>query len=54
MSNTTELETTGVAEQLVAFALIDEALSTLSGRQLVSVEEVTDLLLDIRAAIDTR
>lgn len=34
-----------------ALALIDEGLSTLVDRQLVSASEVTDLLLDVRAVL---
>jgi hypothetical protein len=32
-------------------ALVDEALSTMTSRELVSASEVTDLLLDVRSAI---
>jgi len=44
------LEPTEIAE---ALAIIDAGLGGLTARRLVSADEVTDLLLDVRAILST-
>ncbi|MBT8240403.1 MAG: hypothetical protein KJN63_04185 [Acidimicrobiia bacterium] len=44
------LEPTEIAE---ALAIIDAGLGGLTARKLVSADEVTDLLLDVRAILST-
>ena len=43
-----EVDITSIEE---ALALIDQGLGFMTDRQLVSTEEVTDLLLDVRALL---
>jgi hypothetical protein len=52
----TVVETREVGSVVEALALIDDGLSKLQGRELISTNEVADLLLDVRtilAAADT-
>lgn len=49
-TETQALQTTGAQE---AVSLIDEWLRSLEGRELYSVDQVRDMLLDLRLAVTT-
>jgi hypothetical protein len=59
MTNTAEIETTQVepleagAVHEAALALIDQGLGDMMHRELVSTDEVSDLLLDLRLLLAT-
>lgn len=49
MTETTTIETTSPADEAVA--IIDRALSEMLNRELISTNEVADLLLDLRSLL---
>ncbi len=49
MTETTELDVTAEA-----LAIIDRALAGMTHRELMSTDEVSDLLLDVRSLLTTR
>lgn len=56
MTETTEIPTDQTAEDAIsdALRLIDKSLSEMMHRELVSTDEVSDLLLDMRTLLSTQ
>ena len=52
MTETPDVETIAVANTDEALALVDRALGSFMQRELVSSNEVTDVLLDIRSVLN--
>ncbi|MDZ7733065.1 MAG: hypothetical protein U5R31_08050 [Acidimicrobiia bacterium] len=52
MVGETVVETREDSSVVEALAIVDEGLSRLQGRELVSANEVADLLLDVRTVLD--
>jgi len=52
VTETPDVETIAVANTDEALALVDRALGSFMQRELVSANEVTDVLLDIRSALN--
>ncbi|HJM20528.1 MAG TPA: hypothetical protein QF409_00930 [Acidimicrobiales bacterium] len=52
MTETPDVETIAVANTDEALAVVDRALGSFMQRELVSANEVTDVLLDIRSALN--
>ncbi|MEC8921802.1 MAG: hypothetical protein VX785_11800 [Actinomycetota bacterium] len=52
MTETPDVETIAVANTDEALALVDRALGSFMQRELVSANEVTDVLLDIRSVLN--
>jgi|TARA_B100001079_G_scaffold190008_1_gene163894 hypothetical protein len=52
VTETPDVETIAVANTDEALAVVDRALGSFMQRELVSANEVTDVLLDIRSALN--
>ncbi len=52
MTETPDVETIAVANTDEALAVVDRALGSFMQRELVSANEVTDVLLDIRSVLN--